>query len=90
MRLRTVSIVPAAWWRRTPRAGLAPRLTGWQLEAVQSLFLDPIVLQHDEDEDTTWYVNGQHRGRSMRDASVARTITAVDELVAPDQPADRR
>lgn len=75
-------------------AAAAEGISGWQLQAVQSLFLDPIRLLHDEDEGKTWYDNGQHRGRAMRDAGVARTITATDELVQrtrrPDQPSDPR
>lgn len=66
-------------------AAAAEGITGWQMHAVESLFLDPIRLLHDEDEGKTWYDNGQHRGRAMRDAGVARTITAVDEPVEPGQ-----
>ena len=69
-------------------AAAAVGISGWQLQAVQSLFLDPIRLLHDEDEGKTWYDNGQHRGRAMRDAGVVRTITATEELVEPDQLGD--
>ncbi|MEU7480581.1 hypothetical protein AB0A63_31700 [Lentzea sp. NPDC042327] len=80
-----ISTDPDEWQFELAEAAHAEGLTGWQLEAVQSLFLAPIVLQHDENEGATWYDNGQHRGRAMRDAGVARTVTAVDELVEPGQ-----
>lgn len=60
----------------------AEGIRGWERDALHSLFLDPIVLTSDDDEDRgrPWYVNGQHRSRAMRDAGVARTLTRCDEL----------
>ncbi|KOV81770.1 hypothetical protein ADL03_27615 [Nocardia sp. NRRL S-836] len=70
---------PGEWPVELCEAVDAAGITGWQRQAVQSLFLDPIVLEH-EDNGRLSYGNGQHRGRAMHDAGVARTITAVDEL----------
>lgn len=68
----------------------AEGISGWQRDAVYSLFDDPIILAHDEDDDRTWYVNGQHRGRAMRDAGVARTITLAEEPLAGMPPGNPR
>jgi hypothetical protein len=45
------------------------RLSGWRFEALDSLFIDPIQL--DEDND---YANGQHRAQALLDVGVRRIV----------------
>jgi hypothetical protein len=72
----------------------AEGLTGWQLEAVQSLFLYLIVLQHDEDEGTTWYVNGQHSNTHSTDDTLtclhAASLWPDHRRSRPNPPVFRR
>ena len=57
-------------------------LDPWTVEALTSLFIDPIVLQKDAGGRTPAFTNGQHRVQAMRDVGVARTVIAVDVAVS--------
>ncbi|MEU8003674.1 hypothetical protein AB0B66_21160 [Catellatospora sp. NPDC049111] len=50
-------------------------LSCWELEALDSLFLDPI--EPDREITGVGYVSGRHRAQAMLDAGVRRTIMAI-------------
>jgi hypothetical protein len=85
---------PDEWQFELAEAAQAEGLTGWQLEAVQSLFLYLIVLQHDEDEGTTWYVNGQHSNTHSTDDTLtclhAASLWPDHRRSRPNPPVFRR
>jgi hypothetical protein len=61
----------------------ARSLTGWQHEAMRSLFIEPIT---PPDDNSEWYVNGRHRSRALREARVKQVVVA--EQVWTDDEAD--
>jgi hypothetical protein len=57
------------WTCRQARAG---QLSGWELEALNSLVDPALAVQPNEEGDG--YLNGQHRSQAMLDAGVHRTL----------------
>lgn len=55
-------------------AARAEGVSGWNLEALYSLLVDPIMIG--ENDGNVWFVNGQHRTRAMRDAGVTEVLVA--------------
>ena len=55
-------------------AARAQGVTGWTMQALYSLLVDPIVIGENDGE--VWFVNGQHRARAMRDAGVTEVLVA--------------
>ncbi|WNV87510.1 hypothetical protein [Umezawaea sp. Da 62-37] len=53
----------------------------WTVEALTSLFIDPIVLQTDVEGRMSAFAGGRRRVQAMRDASAVRTVIAVEVLV---------
>ncbi len=58
------------------RAAQAEGVDTWTLQAIDSLFIDPIFVG---DGTATMFTNGQHRVMAMRDAGVAMTLIGRDE-----------
>jgi len=53
-------------------------LSGWQWQALESLFLDPIQVAEPESRAIgVGYVNGRHRAQAMLDQGVHRTVVVV-------------
>lgn len=61
----------------------ATSLTGWQHEALRSLFIEPIT---PPDDDSEWYVNGRHRSRALRDAGV-KWVVVAEQMWTNDEDA---
>ncbi|MEV0705915.1 hypothetical protein AB0I53_49565 [Saccharopolyspora sp. NPDC050389] len=59
-------------------------LAGVELEAVESLFMDPLCLGEDT-EGQVLIINGQHRIRAMLDTGATQTVLQREELITPDE-----
>ncbi|ONH32840.1 hypothetical protein [Pseudofrankia asymbiotica] len=65
-------------------AARAEGLSGWQLEALESLLvIEPVRIELGGDPADRWYDNGRHRVTAMLDAGVRRTIVGRLELLDP-------
>lgn len=62
---------------------VAKSLSGWQREALWSLFRDPITPPEEGEE---FYANGRHRARALRDAGVKQVVVADKVWIYDDAP----
>lgn len=69
--------------RQVLAAARGEGLSGWRLQALDSLIHDPISIHAATKERPAVFVNGQHRTRAMRDAAVSAVLVGFAEEVDP-------
>lgn len=65
-------------------AAKAEGISGWQLEALESLLvIEPVRIELGDYPADRWYDNGRHRVTAMLETGVRRTIVVRFELLDP-------
>ena len=65
------------------RQAAAEGISGWQLEAIDSLVSTGTAIMLGDEPDEKWYIEGRHRAVAMFDAGVRHTLVARLELLDP-------
>jgi hypothetical protein len=64
-------------------AAEAEGISGWPLQALDSLLFDPVVISEADGRHPALFVNGQHRTRAVRDADLPAVLVGITEEVDP-------